>query len=72
MERGALGDGYIKNELAYQVVQRPVLSGFPDVSEPALSFIADNMDYAFKKSHTEIYSKDFVSDQEFYEEVVTR
>ena len=70
MERGALGDDHIKNELAYQVALRPVISGFPDVSELALSFIADYMDYAFKKSHTEIYPKNVVSDQEFYEEVI--
>ena len=44
MERGALGDDHIKKELAYQVALRPVISGFPDVSELALSFIADYMD----------------------------
>lgn len=70
MERGALGDDHIKKELAYQVALRPVLSGFPDVSEPALSFIADYMDYAFKKSHTELYPKNVVIDQKFYEEVI--
>lgn len=70
IERGALGDNHIKKELAYQVALRPVLSGFPNVSEPALSFIADYMDYAFKKSHTELYPKNVVSDQKFYEEVI--
>ena len=70
MERMALGDGHIKKELACQVALRPILSGFPNAEGPVLSFIADYMDYAFRKSHTELYPTNVVNDQKFYEQVI--
>ena len=70
MERDALGDDHIRKELAYKLALEPVLLGFPYAEDPALSFIDNYLNFAFKKSHTELYPTNVVPDQEFYEEVI--
>lgn len=67
---GALGDNHIRKELAYQVALRPVLSRFPNMADAAICFIADYLNFAFEKSHTELYPINVVNDMEFYEEVI--
>lgn len=70
MVHGALGDNHIRKELAYQVALRPVLSRFPNMADAAICFIADYLNFAFEKSHTELYPINVVNDMEFYEEVI--
>lgn len=70
MVRGALGENHIRKELAYQMALNPILSRFPEVAEAAISFIAKYMDYAFRKSHTELYPDNVVPEQTFYEDVI--
>ena len=67
---GALGDNHIRKELAYQVALRSVLSHFPNMADAAICFIADYLNFAFEKSHTELYPINVVNDMEFYEEVI--
>ena len=70
MKRRALDDDHIRMEMAYKVALSPVLSEFPDAEEPTFSFIDSYLNFAFKKSHSDLYPKNVVPDQEFYEEVV--